>query len=238
MWKKNSPRFRHELKYRINTTQKEIMIQRLDCFLARDKHAKNGSYTIRSLYFDDRWNSAYEEKLMGIATRKKYRIRCYDFSDKVIKLECKNKQGSYIYKEAASLTREEVEQILLGEYAFLREHKESLCQVFYQECMTNEMRPRVIVDYERVPFALDEGDVRITFDSRIREAALIGDLFDKELPAWEVMEPQELIMEVKYTEFLPDFIRDILINQEAEYIAASKYVMCCDHKIERLGMLI
>lgn len=235
---KNSPRFRHELKYRITTVQKDIMIERLHCFLKTDKHAQNGMYTIRSLYFDDRWNSAYEEKLMGIAGRKKYRIRFYDYSDKIIKLECKNKQGSFIYKEAATLTRTEVEQILNGDYDFLRERKESLCKVFYHECITNEMRPRVIVDYERVPFALDIGDVRITFDSRIREAALVGDLFDRELPAWEVMEPQELIMEVKYTELLPDYVRDILVNQEVEYVAASKYVMCCEHKIERLGMLV
>ena len=238
MWKENNPRFRHELKYRISTVQKDIMIERLSCFLEKDKHAKNGMYTIRSLYFDDRWNSAYEEKLMGIAGRKKYRIRFYDFSDKVIKLECKNKQGSYIYKEAVNLSRAEVEQILQGDYDFLRERKESLCKVFYHECMTNEMRPRVIVDYERVPFALDVGEVRITFDSRIREAALVGDLFDGELPAWDVMAPEELIMEIKYTELLPDYIRDIVVNQEVEYIAASKYVMCCDHKIERLGILI
>lgn len=31
--------------------------------LGLDKHAKNGGYMIRSLYFDDYWNTAYQEKV-------------------------------------------------------------------------------------------------------------------------------------------------------------------------------
>ena len=41
---------------------------------------KNGGYLIRSLYFDDYWNSAYEEKESGVLMRKKYRIRIYNYS--------------------------------------------------------------------------------------------------------------------------------------------------------------
>lgn len=46
----------------------------------------------------------------GVLMRKKYRIRIYDYSDRSIKLERKKKFGSYIYKESAPLTREEVEK--------------------------------------------------------------------------------------------------------------------------------
>ena len=97
--KKADDVFRHELKYRITTTQRDIIAAKLECVLQRDAYVENGSYTIRSLYFDDRVNSAYEEKRMGVANRKKYRIRCYNYSDSTIKLECKNKQGNYICKE-------------------------------------------------------------------------------------------------------------------------------------------
>ena len=231
-------RFRHELKYRISKLEKDILMARLNCFLARDVNASQGIYTIRSLYFDDRWNTAYEEKMMGIANRRKYRIRFYNYSDSVIKLECKNKQGAYIYKESASLSAQEVKWILAGEYTFLKERSEEVCHTFYYQCVTNMLRPRVIVDYERIPYIFEPGNVRITFDCELREAELLGDLFDANLPSWKVMEPDELIMEVKYTSMLPDFIKDILVTQEAECIAASKYVMCCDHKKERMGILI
>ncbi len=64
-------------------------------------------------------NSAYEEKEAGVLLRKKYRIRIYDNSDRIIKLERKKKYGSWIYKEDAALTRAEFEKILAGDYEFL-----------------------------------------------------------------------------------------------------------------------
>ena len=103
---------RHEWKYLIDTAQKELICQRLSPFLQLDKHAKDGGYMIRSLYFDDYFNTAYEEKDAGVLERKKYRIRIYNCSDSSIKLERKKKFGSYIYKEAAPLARDEVYKIL------------------------------------------------------------------------------------------------------------------------------
>ena len=46
---------------------------------------RDSGYTIRSLYFDDYWNSAYAEKDAGILVRKKYRIRIYNFGTNSIK---------------------------------------------------------------------------------------------------------------------------------------------------------
>ncbi len=67
--------YRNEWKYLISTSEKELLKLRLKPFLVADPHAKDGGYLIRSLYFDDYWNSAYEEKEAGVLMRKKYRIR-------------------------------------------------------------------------------------------------------------------------------------------------------------------
>ena len=91
-------RFRHELKYLISYAQKTDLNVRMAPLLGLDKHASNGGYMIRSLYFDDYWNTAYQEKVDGVLLRKKYRIRIYDYSDRVIKLERKRKSDSWIYK--------------------------------------------------------------------------------------------------------------------------------------------
>ena len=157
-------KYRHEWKYLIDTAQKELICQRLSHFLTLDKHAADGGYMIRSLYFDDYFNTAYAEKDAGVLERKKYRIRIYNCSDNSIKLERKKKLGSYIYKEAAPLTRDEVYKILDGDYDFLLQSQYSLCREFYFECISNVMRPRTVVDYEREPWILDEGTVRVTFD--------------------------------------------------------------------------
>lgn len=103
--KSSDPEFRHEQKYLISNLEKDILVKRMDAFMQRDAYASNGRYMIRSLYFDDFTNSAYMEKLGGATTRKKYRIRCYDYSDSIIKLECKHKQERYIYIRKLLLSR-------------------------------------------------------------------------------------------------------------------------------------
>lgn len=82
-------RYRHELKYLINEGEHAALACRMAPVFKLDKHAQAGGYTIRSLYFDDYCNSAYEEKDAGILMRKKYRVRIYNGGDKVIKLERK-----------------------------------------------------------------------------------------------------------------------------------------------------
>lgn len=218
--------FRNEWKYLISTAEKELLCRRLGSMLQPDRHAENGSYVIRSLYFEDYWNSAYKEKDAGILMRKKYRIRIYNYSDSNIKLERKKKYGSYIYKESAPLTRQQVGWILSGEYDFLLKSPYPLCREFYVECISNLLRPRVIVDYEREPLVLEEGTVRITFDSDVRAAVGSYDIFDDTLPALPVLEPGKLVMEVKFTEFCPQFVKTLLQPYAAEHTALSKYVLC------------
>lgn len=226
--------FRHELKYEISFSERDIQIARMKEFLRLDPNAGREGYLIRSLYFDDYWNSAYEEKLMGVAYRKKYRIRIYNYQDKMIKLECKNKQGNYIYKESASLSRLEVEKILMGDYQFLLTRAESLCQRFYVACVSDGMRPKVIVDYDRIPYIYEAGTVRITFDAHVRAGIGSFDLFDKDIPTIEVMPADKLIMEVKYTECLPRIVQNILPQESGKYVAASKYAMCYEEKMRLL----
>ena len=54
------------------------------------------------------------------------------------------------------------------------------------------------------------------------------DVFDPALPTLPVLEPGKLVMEVKFTEFLPQMVRDILPGKAQELTAASKYVLCYD----------
>lgn len=62
--------YRHELKYLISWTDKAELTTRISPILKLDPHATNGGYFIRSLYFDDYWNTAYEEKDAGVLLRK------------------------------------------------------------------------------------------------------------------------------------------------------------------------
>ncbi len=229
--------FRNEWKYYLSLWEAGALQERFGAVLQRDPNAKNGQYMIRSIYFDDYWNSAYREKMAGVNYRKKYRIRFYDYSDRVIKLERKIKLANYIHKDSAAITREELEWILEGRFDFLLHHKEKLCREFYFECVANVMRPKVIVDYDRVPYVLKEGDVRVTFDQNVRAAVVAGDVFSRKLPSYQVVEEGKTIMEVKFTEFLPQYIKEVLPPGGHEFSAISKYTLCYERVYQHTDAL-
>lgn len=221
-------KFRHELKYLINYGDAELIRQRLKTVLKTDTHAGGGSYSIRSLYFDDYWNTAYTDKLNGVDRRRKYRIRLYNLQADYIRLECKIKEGGYIAKLQAPLTAEEVKKLLDGDYTFLLTHPYPLCRQFYYEYVTRVMRPKVYVDYEREPYVMEEGDVRITFDSDVRGAYPAFDITEGDIPFHYVLDAGKLIMEVKFTAFLPNAVKELLPARALEQSAVSKYTLCCE----------
>lgn len=219
-------RYRNEWKYLISYPEAELLKQRLSTYLRLDPHATRGRYMIRSLYFDDLWGSAYGEKMAGIELRQKWRVRIYDLSDAVIKLERKKKRGSYIHKDSASITRDEFERVLRFDFAHLLGHPNPLCREFFYELTSKLLRPKVVVDYEREPWVGDEGNVRITFDYDVRAVLGGWDIFDPTLPTLAALDPGKIVLEVKFTDFLPDGVRRLLSTDGLEFTALSKFTIC------------
>ena len=226
--------YRHELKHLINYQDYALIRLTLKNLLRLDANAdKDGLYSVRSLYFDDYYNQAYHDKYAGVANRSKYRIRIYDLSERTIHLERKVKNGQYNYKQVTPLTVEEVYCILSGDYGFLLRSSENLQQIFYHECVSKLMRPRVVIEYEREAYTMEAGQVRIAFDRNVR-AGLDGfDIFDAGMPMVEVLSPGLLILEVKFTEFLPAIVKEVLPSKASEYSAVSKYILGCDRTMHR-----
>lgn len=222
--------FRHELKYLISYPEMRLLQERLRMFLQPDPHAEQGQYTIRSLYFDDFWGSAWADKLAGVDQRQKYRLRIYNYQDQVVHLECKEKAEAYINKSSAALNHSELRQLLQADYSFLARRPEPACRNFYTHHQLYQLQPAVIVDYEREPYIYPYGNVRVTFDRQVRAGAFQGDLFDAGLPVYEVLPPDQLILEVKYTAFLPEIVRSLLPIPDSAYTAASKYTLCMERK--------
>lgn len=67
--RRHAEAYRHELKYLISYADKAELAVRMAPVLHLDPHAKQGGYFIRSLYFDDYWNTAYAEKDAGVLLR-------------------------------------------------------------------------------------------------------------------------------------------------------------------------
>ena len=58
---KKEYKYRHELKFKISNAAAEVLKQKLSLILDKDKFAyyKDGSYLIKSLYFDDIESTSY-----------------------------------------------------------------------------------------------------------------------------------------------------------------------------------
>lgn len=224
-----SAKFRHEMKYVIPRSFYQEMTQVFRQLLDYDRHAgPNHEYNIRSLYFDDMYQTAYKEKLDGIQYRKKYRIRIYNCQDKVIALECKHKDGPYIYKESVKLTREEYDRILEGDISFMLKKKERIAREFFVDARTNLMKPVTIVEYDREPFINDVGTVRITFDKNLRAIGPRENMFEQAAPSFGVIPNEKMILEVKFTGILPEKVRRLFRTYDLIQTSASKYCMCVD----------
>ena len=220
--------YRHELKYYITLGEYELLQRKLSLTMERDAFAKKngGEYFIRSLYFDDRDDSAFREKLSGIDERDKFRIRIYDMRDDVIKLECKHKSNGYIKKQSIGLSRKEYEKLISGDRLFLLNRPEPFARRMYLEFAQRALKPAVIVDYTREAFVFPMEDVRVTFDKNVRTGLRSVDMFNAGIPTYPVIDDYGMVLEIKFNRFLPTYRRSLLQLEASQRSAISKYVLC------------
>ena len=220
-------KYRHELKFKISNSAAEILKQKLSLILGKDKNAyyKDGSYLIKSLYFDDRDSSSYYEKMDGVLYRKKYRIRMYNDVDTFIRLEKKMKHNNYTAKEQMLISKDIYSKILNGKVDEI-DNPEGLLLEFITNYKNKGLVPSVIVEYHRTAFTYPISDVRITFDSNIQSSLYNYDLFNTSYPRYNVDEPGKQVLEVKFNEILPLHIANILNDIPVCREAVSKFAIC------------
>lgn len=218
---------RHEIKFHISPLDAEALARRLEVVMQRDRHAdpRTGEYTIRSLYFDDAWNSAFNDKLDGVMHRDKYRIRIYNTPKTPITIERKRKMGDLIQKDGVRITQRLAQQLMRADPTGLETIGRPLLTDVAVQMRTKLLKPAVIVEYDREAFTYPVEDVRVTIDKRVRTGLGNKNLFDPNLQTLEVMDRGTWVLEVKYNHYLPDFIAAI-IGVPSERSAISKYTLC------------
>ncbi len=219
----SAPVYRHEYKYPITDGEAEMLKRRLGQVMHLDPHAENGIYVIRSLYFDDYKDRALMEKVNGTNPRAKFRIRIYNGRDDVINLEKKAKFRDLTQKLQVNLTRDECDRILAGDIKWMLRDGRGLLAELYAHMQGGGLRPKTLVEYTRVPFIYEAGNVRVTLDCDIRSGVYSTQLFAPHplVPTGELD-----VLEVKYDRFLPDIIRYLISPVARDRQSFSKYEIC------------
>ena len=168
---------RYEFKYLLNSKIANQIKDEAKKFMLIDSYAKKGedqSYFVRSLYFDNDEYQNFYDKVDGIRSRKKFRLRTYEkklSKNNLIFLEIKGRHLERTFKKRT--------QIQSNHLKFFYDNRElpkllsfypnnDLVKDFVFTYLKTKIRPKVLIDYTRQPFINKYGlYFRLTFDSNL-----------------------------------------------------------------------
>ena len=217
-------KLRHEWKHEISEADRLVLQTRFGAALYPDTNGIGGRYEIRSLYFDDDFDTALREKLDGVSRREKFRIRYYNGDTSWIRLEKKSKICGLCEKQSTRINADEALKIASNEIAWMAEDERPLIRELYTK-MRHGLHAKTIVDYARDAYVFPAGNVRVTLDYNIRTGLLCTDFLNTDcitIPAGDA----PTILEVKWDEYLPDLVRDLVQLPGRRSSAFSKYAAC------------
>ena len=159
---------RREEKYPLSLCDAHIYRNKFSAILMTDHFSKNGSYMVRSLYFDTPDDKDFFEKMTEQNLRRKIRMRVYNPNDTVVKLELKQKENIFQRKRSLVISKEDALQIIDGRFSALLHYQDEFAAELYAIMSTEIYRPKSIVEYQRYAFLAKENNIRLTFDSVIK----------------------------------------------------------------------
>ena len=202
-------KFRNEWKHEITYSDMLILTARLRAVCKPEEHGVDGKYHIRSLYFDDPFDTALKEKIDGVNMR----------------LEKKSKISGMCHKVWVPIHASEAERILCDDLSWMKDDQRELVRELYLKMKTKGLHPKTIVDYTREAYVFPAGNVRVTLDYDIRTGLQSVDFLNRGVPTVPV-NGSPIILEVKWDEYLPDIIRDAVQLPGRRSAAFSKYAAC------------
>lgn len=224
--------YRVEDKFACSEKDLFLLQARLKTVLESDKNqTSEDGYCITSVYFDDLFDTHLQDTVDGNRLREKYRIRIYNGSFDVIKLEIKYKRDNRVMKRARNITLEQMRELMNGHC--IQSENESMEDplTLFNLAITNRgLRPKIIVEYDRSAYIYEPGNVRITLDRNIRGSDQLEAFIKGEKITYEYERGLGQVLEVKYDEFLPGFISGMLETGNMNQMSYSKYRICREIK--------
>jgi len=214
--------FRHEFKYVLPYGDSLKLRTKLNDLLELDR---GGPYVVRSLYFDSVDDDDYYDKQGGEINRKKIRLRTYDSSGKVCKLECKAKYDIHQLKSSLLIDKNDAIKLINGDYSFLLDIDNDVAHEIYLIMREGHYKPKVIIEYERAAYIAPGSSTRITFDFNIKESHDFDKFFTDDINYVDCTDIKDIVLEVKFDRFLEPYIGSVINDFTSRFQSVSKYVM-------------
>ncbi len=221
----NIKKYRNEWKYLLSNGEISLLNLRISKVMKLDPNIKdNGKYLIHSLYFDDYKDTSLYTTYAGISKRFKWRIRYYDNDLSYIVLERKEKLESRCHKKSCKLTIKEYECIVSGNITdIVYDTNKKLIKELARDMLLYNFKPKIIIDYERIAYVEEFTNVRITFDMKISASFELEHFLDGNYTKYYINNSGFNVLEVKFDNILPSYIRKIVESYGFINTSFSKY---------------
>lgn len=210
-------------KYVVDREHADQLSKNISKIADHDKYAPEGSYIVRSLYFDDDKDTALKNREADVNGREKFRVRFYNNDKDYIKLEKKIKIDGIGTKTEAKITLDEAEKILKEDYDWMKDSTNDLIQEFYAKALEQGLKPRIIIEYMREPFEREDG-IRITLDHYVKKGSKVEEFLDKDFTG-DQLNDNISILEIKWPGDFPEFLDSALELDKFRQKDVSKYVI-------------
>ncbi len=219
--------YRNEWKYCCTEGELALLSARVKNLLSVDDYAlSEDTYGIHSIYFDDYKNTCANDNAMGAERRYKWRIRYYSGPKKSLHLELKHKKFGRTHKESCPLTKKELAFILDRQpEEILWKTKYNLLRKFCYAIMTRNFQPKAIIYYERIAYVDQIANIRITLDKNISASKDFDRFITGDYQKIPIQEGNKQVLEVKFNQILPSYIRDIVNSHGFKQTSFSKYYL-------------
>ena len=209
---------RHEVKYIITPEQYEIVLEGIKNHLTLDHY---GETTIQSLYYDTDDYRLIRNSIERPSYKEKIRARSYGLAtpDKMVFLELKKKTQGIVFKR-----RVEIKEKAIIE--FINQGKENPTQIekeiIYFCNYYKNLKPRMLLLYDRSAYTCEESDLRITFDKNTRYRTSDLNLCTN-LDGIKLLPNGEILMEIKTALGYPMWLVKLLNENKIYKGKFSKY---------------
>lgn len=212
---------RVEDKYRISRKEANEILKAMSGRIRKDDYFQ---YTVHNIYYDSKDAQMIISCLNRPRFKEKLRLRCYEQpgADTMCFLETKKKYGDIVYKKRIVLNHNEAMAYMNHDVPH-HVHNNTASEIDY---LKNYYRvePKTLILYDRTCFsAIEEADVRITFDANIRWRT--DEISLRERGDEEPLIGDDVIMEIKAMNRYPLWLVEILSARKLYKQSFSKYSM-------------